>query len=353
MKLSVYLVTWNGAKYIPQLFRSLREQTLKDWFLFVWDNNSSDNTVEAIKNEVNTLCVQYKIVENKENLGFAGGHNEVFKQCHARHSEPCLPAGRPSEESSTAEYVLLLNQDMFLFPDCLEKLMNFMDAHSEAAIVGPRLMKWNFADDIFTNIIDTMGLKIFRNRRVVDWQAGEEWSGAVTSPLQVFGISGALPMYRAVALRDVAFVNGDFFDASYHSYKEDVDLAYRLASAGFKSYVLSDVVAYHDRAGAGSKAMTDIAAVVNKKKQSARVKYHSYKNHLMTLYKNEYWQNFLLDFPLILWYEVKKFMYFLLLDRGVLAGLKEVWIMRKELREKKKWIIRKRKISWRNMRKFF
>ena len=179
----------------------------------------------------------------------------------------------------------------------------------------------------------------------------EEWSGMVTTSLEVFGISGALPMYRAAVLREVAFANGDFFDSSYHSYKEDVDLAYRLASAGFKSYVLSDVVAYHDRAGAGAKTMTDAAALENKKKQSAWVKYHSYKNHLMTLYKNEYWQNFLLDFFWILWYEVKKFVYFLLLDMGVLAGLKEAWKMRKELKEKRKWIIKKREINWRKMRK--
>ncbi|KKS12552.1 MAG: Glycosyl transferase family protein, partial [Candidatus Magasanikbacteria bacterium GW2011_GWA2_41_55] len=292
----------------------------------------SDNTVELIKNEVNKLGVQYKIVENKENLGFAGGHNEVFKM-------------------TDGEYILLLNQDMFLSPDCFEKSVNFMDAHPEAAAISPRLMKWNFASGAFTNIIDTLGLKVFKNRRVVDWRAGEESSFMSSAPLQVFGISGALPMYRAAALRAVAFENRDFFDASYNSYKEDVDLAYRLASAGFKSYVLPDVIAYHDRAGAGPKTMIDAAALENKKNQSAWVKYHSYKNHLMTLYKNEYWQNFLLDFFWILWYEVKKFMYFLLLDRGVLVGLTEVWKMRKELKEKRKWIIKNRKISWREMRK--
>lgn len=327
MKLSIQLVTWNGAKYIPLLFKSLQEQTSKDWFLFIWDNNSSDNTVELIKNEVNKLGVQYKIVENKENLGFAGGHNAVFK-------------------ITDGEYILLLNQDIFLPSDCLEKLVNFLDAHPEASAVSPRLMKWDFANGEFTNTIDTLGLKVFKNRRVVDWRAGEEWFDKAATPLQVFGISGALPMYRRAALKTVSFSNGDFFDSSYHSYKEDVDLAYRLASAGFKSYVLPDAVDYHDRAGAGPKTMNDAAALANKKTQSAWVKYHSYKNHLMTLYKNEYWQNFLLDFFWILWYEVKKFVYFLLLDRGVLAGLKEIWKMRKELKEKREWIISKRKISW-------
>lgn len=48
-KLSVHLVAWNSTKYIPHLFESLRKQTCKDWFLYIVDNDSKDNTVELIK----------------------------------------------------------------------------------------------------------------------------------------------------------------------------------------------------------------------------------------------------------------------------------------------------------------
>ena len=218
-KLSVHLVTWNGAKYVPFLFESLRKQTYKDWTLFVLDNNSDDNTVELIKKELSNFSIQSKVVEDKTNLGFAGGHNQAFKE-------------------SDAEYILLLNQDMFLAPDCLEKVVRFLDQHPEAASVSPRLMKWNFPTN-FTDQIDALGLKVYRSRRVVEQYTQQNWqelkkkfSSAI---LPVFGVSGALPVFRTFALKSIAYEDGSIFDESYHSYKEDVDLAFRLATAGYKS----------------------------------------------------------------------------------------------------------------------
>ncbi|MCX6779455.1 MAG: glycosyltransferase, partial [Candidatus Magasanikbacteria bacterium] len=71
MKLSVNLVAWNGAKYIPYLMKSLRNQTLKDWSLFVLDNNSTDNTLELIKHETEDFPVFVDIFANKVNSGFS------------------------------------------------------------------------------------------------------------------------------------------------------------------------------------------------------------------------------------------------------------------------------------------
>lgn len=342
MKLSINLVTWNGAKYMPYLFDSLRKQTYTDWTLLVIDNNSGDGTVELIKKELSNFGVQYKFIENKTNLGFAGGHNQAFKE-------------------SDTEYILLLNQDMYLTPDCLEKMVKFLDENPKVAAVSPRLMKWNFAESgdlpkSFTNQIDALGLKVFRSRRVVEQFIKQTWKGNLenklpTNQLEVFGISGALPMYRRSAIKQILLPDGQMFDESYHSYKEDVDLAFRLCAHGDKAYVLLDTVAYHDRAGAGPKEMADTAAVENKKKQSELVKYHSYKNHLATLYKNEYWQNFILDFPWILWYELKKFVYFFLFDRRVLSGLKEIF--NKDLAQKRRLIKSLRKIGWQEMRQWW
>lgn len=337
-KLVVNLVTWNGAIYMPYLFDSLRKQTFKDWQLLVIENGSQDNTLEFIKKELTNFSVQYRLIENKENKGFAGGHNQAFKE-------------------SDAEYVLLLNQDMYLAPDCLEKIVAFLDQHPETTSVSPRLMRWNFAEKVFTDQIDALGLKVYRSRRVVEQYTQQNWSEvghkvlAISNTLDVFGVSGALPVFRTSAIKTVAYQDGSIFDESYHSYKEDVDLAWRLAAGGYKAHVLLDAVAFHDRSAAGPKQSDDVHALANKKQQSEWVKYHSYKNHLMTIYKNEYWQNFTLDFPWILWYELKKFVYFLLFDRKVLGGLKELF--GKDLGQKRRLIKSFRKISWQEMRKWW
>ncbi|MFA6424364.1 MAG: glycosyltransferase family 2 protein [Candidatus Magasanikbacteria bacterium] len=351
-KLSVHLVVWNGAKYIPFLFESLRKQTCKDWFLYIVDNDSKDNTIELIKKELENFSVPYKFVVNPTNNGFAGGHNQVYRD-------------------TDSEYFLLLNQDMYLQPDCLDKMVVFLDDNKDVAAVSPRLMKWDFAkiateglEKSFSNQIDALGLKIFRNRRVIEQYTQCNWDDVkkdyrfhgndnVIKPLEVFGASGAFPMLRRSAMQQVAFDGSQFLDESYHAYKEDVDLSYRLQSAGFKSYILLDIVAYHDRTGAGPKGMDDKSAIQNKKNQSPWVQYHSYKNHLRTLYKNEYWRNVTLDFPWILWYELKKFAFLLLFDRKVLAGLKEVWQGREDLKSKRKQINKIKKADYKSLRKWW
>ncbi len=274
-----------------------------------------------------------------------------------------------------------MNQDMYLIPDCLEKLVKFMDEHPEAAAVSPRLMKWDFANtpplippllkggrgDVFTNQIDSLGLKVLRSRRVVELGAGENWDKNVipakagiqkslamdsrlrgNDSVEVFGVSGALPIFRKSVIDKIGL-----FDDSFGSYKEDVDLAFRLRSAGWKAFCVLDAIAYHDRSASGLLDLSDKTAVENKKKQSDWIRYNSYKNHLMTLIKNEYWQNYLLDLTWIKWYELKKFVYFLIFDKKVLKGLWEIWKKRKDLKIKRLKIKKLRKVSWREMRKWF
>lgn len=357
MKLSVHLVTWNGSKYIPYLFDSLRKQIFTDWKLFVWDNGSTDGTVEAMKKELQDPAssagkfpVEYELIENKENKGFAGGHNLLYKDTRNKFQD-------------TNEYCLLVNQDMWIHSKCLQRLVEFMDKHPEVGSATPALLKWEFNkivagfDASITETIDSLGLRVERNRRMREMVSGAgftEVAKKINATVgEIFGVSGALPIFRLQALDEVAFSDGTFLDELYHAYKEDIDLAYRLQAAGWQSRFLLSAIALHDRSAAGPMDPADRAAAENKQQQSEWVRYHSYKNHLMTLYKNEYWQNLILDFPWIVWYELKKFGWFLLFDRAVLKGLSEVWKNRKDLKIKRLKIKEARKKDWRWMRRWW
>lgn len=345
-KISVHLVTWNGAKYIPYLFDSLRKQTYQDWQLIILDNNSQDGTVERIERELVNFPFEYRFVKLKENTGFAGGHNKLY-------------AG------TNTPYILPLNQDMYLMPDTLEKLAAFMETHQDVAVVSPRLMRWDFQNiekdglqKSFSSVIDSFGLEVWRNRRVIEKEAQTEWDILKkkigdTEAVEVFGVSGTFPLLRRSALQNIALPDGTFFDASYHAYKEDVDLAFRLRAAGFSAFILPSAVAYHDRSAARPKQLDDMTASKNKKAQSEWVKYHSYKNHLMTLYKNEYWQNVLLDLPWILWYELKKLVWYALFDRKILKGLSEIAKMSSSLKEKRKTVKAQRAVDWKYIRTWY
>lgn len=328
-RLSVHLVTWNGNKYYPYLFESLKKQTYHDWSLHVWDNASEKSVdLEAFVRDVG---VSTTFTKSAENLGFAGGHNKLYAQ-------------------TDSEYFVLLNQDFSLAPDCLEKLVVAIDALPGAAVVSPRLMKWDFANQIFTNTIDSLGLQVFRSRRVVELGGGEEWQDVCEVVRPVFGVSGAMPLFRRAAIKTIEFSPTEFFDNSYQSYKEDVDLAFRLQSAGYPAYVVTDAVVWHDRSAAGPRELSDSAAAENKHSQSYLIKYHSYKNHLLTLYKNEYWQNLILDLPWILWYEFKKWLWYFLHDWSVLKSHREIWRLRNEMKQKRNLITSKRIVAWKKIR---
>lgn len=338
-KLTVQLLVWNGEMYLPHLFESLRNQTNRDWQIYIMDNGSTDNSVEVIKKELKNFNFAYHFEEGKNNLGFSGGHNYIYEQ-------------------TDTDYVLMLNQDLYIEQDCFEKMIAFMDKNSDVASVAPRLMKWNInsLDHFFSEYVDSLGLKVYKNRRVVDWMQGENWeriSGEVIrwsggQVAEVFGVSGTLPMFRRKYVEEVLYENKYIFDPDYGSYKEDVDLAFRLRAAGYRSFVLLNTCAYHDRTSS-----IEFSVAKNKKRQSEYIRYSSYKNHIMTIYKNEYLSNFILDFLWIMCYEIGKFGWFLLFDRAVLKGWKDIWKLRKIMNARRKEIKSKRKINWMQMRKTF
>lgn len=346
MPLSIHLVTWNGEQYIPYLFESLRKQTYTNWSLYILDNGSTDQTVQKIKHELATLDVPHSIITRENNIGFAAGHNILFQK-------------------SESELQLILNQDMFLEPHCFERLVAFMHSHPDVAAAAPRLMRWDFdqkeqgIEKTLSTNVDALGMTVSRSRRILEQYSGLSWDTlhkklhTQEDVLSVFGVSGALALYRSAALRSVAFDDRTVLDESYGSYKEDVDLAFRLQSAGHSSAIVLSAAAYHHRSSAGPKSMSDMDAAKNKQEQEQHVRYHSYKNHLMTLYKNEYWQNVVLDLPFILFFEIKKLIWLLCFDRRVLAGIEDIWRMRHKLKKKRAYIFNKRMATYAAIRTWF
>src|SRR5260221_6646277 len=72
MKLSIVIICWNDLKVLPNCLKSIFEETRAlDFEVIVADNGSTDGSVDFIR--ANFPAV--RIVENRENLGFAQGHN--------------------------------------------------------------------------------------------------------------------------------------------------------------------------------------------------------------------------------------------------------------------------------------
>jgi len=118
MTLSIIIVTFKSARFIENCLHSiLNDASLPKTEVIVSDNFSQDGTLAIIR----TKFPSVKIIENKQNLGFGAANNRGFQ--HGK-----------------GEYVLFLNDDAVVKPGALARLVSFMDANSDAGVVGPRLL---------------------------------------------------------------------------------------------------------------------------------------------------------------------------------------------------------------------
>ncbi len=69
-KTSIVMATYNGGKYILEQLESIRHQTLKVDEVLIFDDGSSDNTVNIIEAFINNHNLDWKLVVNNENYGW-------------------------------------------------------------------------------------------------------------------------------------------------------------------------------------------------------------------------------------------------------------------------------------------
>ncbi len=312
-RLTISLLTYNSAKYIPYLAASLREQTWQDFEIIIWDNNSSDDTLKAIEEE----GIKGKILAQRHNAGYSKAHNSVINW-------------------SGSEYFLVLNSDLVLDKDYLKNLIAFMDEHKEVGSSAGLLYRWDFADESFTKVIDSAGLIADRRYHFSDRYQGSENTEIESGP--VFGLSGAATIYRREALEATKVPKRnnkelfEYFDEDFFLYKEDIDLAWRLRLNGWENYCLTTAIAYHDR------SVSQANGRWQRRHGRKIINMLSYRNHLMMIKKNSFTSITLKHLWFIFWYELAKAGYLLLLDLSSLKGLSSYLALRPKMVYKRRYI---------------
>ncbi|HTK60404.1 MAG TPA: glycosyltransferase, partial [Candidatus Baltobacteraceae bacterium] len=169
-KFSVHIVSWNSARVLHDALESLRAQTFRDFTLTVVDNASTDGSVDVVR----ALLPDATVLRNFKNLGFSAAHNQAIELARNRWADDDRK-GR----SSIDRYVLVMNPDIILMPDFLEKLARGVDGRYEVGSATGKLLRVRRSaveggDPEFTDVIDSAGLVIKKNRRAADRGAGEK-----------------------------------------------------------------------------------------------------------------------------------------------------------------------------------
>lgn len=308
-KISLHIVAWNSMEFIPELLRSIEAQTYENFSVIVVDNASEDGVAEYVREH----HPGFMTIRNVRNLGFAGGHNQAMRHI-LEHTK---------EEDFENTFVLITNPDVILTPTYLEKIARATQVHPKAASFGGKLLRAfgeNMQDEalketVQSDLIDSTGIHAHKNRTFTERGAGELDKGQYNTPGEVFGISGALALYRASALAQIRHED-EFLDTDFFAYKEDVDLAWRLRVLGWSSRYVPSAVAYHYRGMYGKESAGLMELIKNRRKKSRRRSFYSTRNHWNLLMKNESILNGMLAAPRVIPYEFARVAYVCVFEPG-------------------------------------
>jgi len=336
---SINLLTWNGEKYIEDCLNSVFNQTYSNLEILVIDNNSTDKTVDYLKKLLNKSNL--KIIFNKKNIGFSAGHNQGIKQ-------------------SKGDFILCLNQDVVLKNDFIQNIVEIFRQDKKIASVQGKLLRWQKGLSTFSersdykvfHIIDTIGLLVLKNRRIINRAQGEIDQGQFEKIEEIFGPDGAVPVYRRKALEDIK-IEGEYFDEDFFAYKEDVDLAWRLRLYGWKSFYQPKSVAHHDRTTGDSFALSYINIIKERLKISKFGKYLAFKNQRLMQIKNEQWRLLIKHLPWILTKEIGSWFYVLILEKYTWPAIKDLFKQMPRAWKKRKIIMAHKRVNSKEMNKWF
>jgi hypothetical protein len=210
--------------------------TYPNFQVVVVDNGSDDGSQEAIRERFTSVT----LLENGENLGFAGGNNVGISFALQRG----------------ADYVLLLNNDTVVDPRCLTLLVDAADGNERIGIVGPTIYYF-----------DEPGLVWSAGGRM-DWRRGRPYlSPPSRDEDEVDYVTGCAMLVKSEVIRRIGLLDERFF-----MYFEEVDWCIRAKRVGFEVVHVPEAKVWHKIS-------------LEKQFASPRISYYMTRNRLLFLKK--------------------------------------------------------------------
>ena len=197
---AVVVPNWNGRDWLAGCLDSLAAQTLAPAEVVVVDNGSTDGSLDLLAERAPAV----RTIELGRNTGFAFAANRGI-------------------EAVGDELVALVNTDVVLAPDWLERMARALEAHPEAASVASKMVDLHDPSVLY----DTGD---FLRRDGACEQRGrfERDGGRFDEAGEVFSACAGAAVYRRAAVLEAGG-----FDERLFAYLEDVELGLRLRLRGW------------------------------------------------------------------------------------------------------------------------
>ncbi len=185
--------------------------------ILVVDNGSTDDSVAQMR----AADIDVQIIENQQNLGYAGGNNVGIRAALAQG----------------IDYVCILNNDVIVTPHFLVPLLQTIQADPQIGIVTPLIALASQPDEVWAGGAE------------LNAQTGQVQrlnAGLVTTNLSI------IPAYDVQIAPGAAFLvhrsvleQVGLLDEAYFLYYEEIDWSLRVRQAGFRIVTVPQSVVLH------------------------------------------------------------------------------------------------------------
>jgi GT2 family glycosyltransferase len=217
---SVIIVNWNGREHLELCIGSLLAQTLPGVEIVLVDNASSDGSVGFVRERFGDAV---RVLEQRENLGYAGGLNAGICAAHGR-------------------YLLALNSDTEVAPDALARLVAAADEWPNTGTFAPKILSF---DD--RGVLDNVGHLLYPDGLSRGRGRLEPDRGQYDREEEIILPSGCATLLRRALLVDIGL-----FDPELFAYCDDTDLGLRARLAGWRCRSVPAAVVYHKYSAASA-----------------------------------------------------------------------------------------------------
>jgi len=245
-RVTVIVLNYNGKQWLQRCVDSLKAQTIfKDLEVIMADNTSTDGS-DKLAEELMRGWTNGYFLQNGANVGFAEGNNRPAKRAKGK-------------------FLFFLNNDAWLEPDCMEKLLDCVE-REQAAAATPLVL--NYDDNTFQSS-GAFGFDIF---------------GLATDRQQADRVGEILmPEGCSYLIRADVFEQVGGFDREFFMYAEELDLSWRTWIAGHRVITVPQAIVHHRGAANVNPAG---GGTVAEFRTSDSKRYYANRNALLTLWKN-------------------------------------------------------------------
>ncbi|HBR55053.1 MAG TPA: glycosyltransferase family 2 protein [Flavobacteriaceae bacterium] len=203
-KVFVIIVSYNGEKWLEKNLSSLKNSIYPVKTIVV-DNNSSDASSEIIRS-----FQDVQLINSKENLGFGLANNLAMKEAL----------------SKDADYLFLLNQDTWVFPETIGNLVSAAEEYNNFGILSPLHYSGN-------EVVLDESFETYWNRKTQTFEDKID---------EVPFVNAAAWLIPRRVLEKVGY-----FEPLYRHYGEDRNYVTRVLFHNFKIGIVTNANICHDR----------------------------------------------------------------------------------------------------------